>query len=69
MQMSWKPMGLAQNHQDWIIYLMKKIQKMETNVAENEKETEKKKREVAMTRHQAEGHEGPKLDQKERRWG
>ena len=34
-------MGLAQNHQDWIIYLMKKIEKMETNVAENEKETEK----------------------------
>ena len=67
MQMSWKPMGLAQNHQNWIIYLMKKIEKMETNVAENEKETESKKREVAMTRHQAEGHEGPKLDQKERR--
>lgn len=67
MQMNWKAMGLAQNHQEWIIYLMKKIEKMETNVAENEKDTEKRKREVAMTRHQAEGREGPKPNQKERR--
>ena len=60
-------MCLAQYHQDWIIYLMKKIEKMEINVAEKEKDTKKKKRKVAMTRHQAEGHEGPKPNQNERR--